>query len=210
MTSEKIQISIIMAVHDQAEELERNLPQFLTPQGDISYEVIVVDDASGDETPDVLTRMKVDNPQLYTTFLPFSDVPVPSRLRLALTVGVKASHGKWIIVADISRPPMHDNWLEQLAASLDDSYNVILGYDDKQKTIQAFDSVDEATPLVCKAERRSGRGHRGRHLLYRRGIYNVLMVRHDYIHDVLKLFDNPVKGSQLTGLRFQVLFNNFF
>ncbi len=210
MTSEKIKFSIVIAVHDQASTLETNLPSFFSSQGGITNEVIVVNDSSSDETPDVLTRMKCEYSQLYTTFLPFSDVPIPSRLRLALTVGVKASHGDWIILSDINRPPVSSNWLEELSACIDDSYNVFLGYYDKTTTVQSFDSVEEAAPFICKAERRSGRGHRGRFLLFQRGIYNVVMVKRECVHDVLRLFDNPVTGSQLTGLRFKVLFNNLF
>ncbi len=163
-----------MAVHDQSEILECNLPKFFTPQGDISYEVIVVDDSSTDDTPDVLTRMKSDYPQLYTTFLPISDVPIPSRLRLGLSVGIKASHGQWIILTDISRPPIHENWLEMLSSNIDSRSDVILGYGNKSNTIQMFDTLEEAAPFVYKAERRSGRGHRGRFLRFQRGLYNVI------------------------------------
>ena len=89
MTSERPKISVIMAVQDQAHDLELNLPIFLTQQGEADYEVIVVNDSSTDETTDVLKRMKAEYPHLYTTFLPSSIVPYPSRLRLALTIGAK-------------------------------------------------------------------------------------------------------------------------
>ena len=103
MTSEKPKISVIIAVQDRAQELEQNLPLFLTQQGEVEFEVIVVNDSSTDDTTNVLKRMKAEYPHLYTTFLPSSKVPYPSRLRLALTIGAKAAHGEWIVLADITR-----------------------------------------------------------------------------------------------------------
>lgn len=62
--------SIVIGVHDQAEEIEQNLPSLLTQQFEGGYEVIVVDESSTDETVDVLKRLKSNHPHLYTTFLP--------------------------------------------------------------------------------------------------------------------------------------------
>ena len=100
-------------VHDKAEALEHNLPQFLTVAGASHAEVIVVDDSSTDTTPDVLKLLKEENPHLYTTFLPKS-VPNNSRLRLALNIGVKAALADRVVFADIHRPPLSNEWLTGL------------------------------------------------------------------------------------------------
>ena len=63
-------ISIIMTAHDQADELKENLSAFLTQTYEPGYEVIVVDEASTDDTSDVLKLYKQEYPLLYTTFLP--------------------------------------------------------------------------------------------------------------------------------------------
>ena len=43
-----------MTVYDQAYELQENLTAFLTQQYAPGYEVVVVDESSTDETPDIL------------------------------------------------------------------------------------------------------------------------------------------------------------
>ena len=91
---------MVIVVHDQAEALERNLPQFLTVASAAQGEVIVVDDSSADDTPNVLKLLKESNAHLYTTFLPKS-VPNNSRLRLALNIGVKAAISQRVVFADI-------------------------------------------------------------------------------------------------------------
>ena len=62
-----------MTVYDQAYELQENLTAFLTQQYQPGYEVVVVDESSTDETPDILKLLKKDYPNLYTTFLPKSE-----------------------------------------------------------------------------------------------------------------------------------------
>ena len=73
MSTNERRFSIIMAVCDQAYELKENLTAFLSQQYEPGYEVIVVDESSTDETPDVLKLLKNDYPKLYTTFLPKSE-----------------------------------------------------------------------------------------------------------------------------------------
>ena len=52
--TETTEISIILVVHDQAGLLRENLPSFLNIDTKRPYNVIVVDDQSTDDTPDVL------------------------------------------------------------------------------------------------------------------------------------------------------------
>ena len=62
--------SILITVYNQANELRDNLPAYLTQQYEQGYEVIVIDESSSDESPDVLKLLKKDYPRLYSTFLP--------------------------------------------------------------------------------------------------------------------------------------------
>lgn len=210
MNAETLKLSVIIAVHDQAELLEANLPKFFTQEGEVAYEVIVVDDASSDDTPDVLKRMKAEYENLYTTFLPKSDVLNPSRRRLALSIGAKATHHSWIVMADITRPPLTDSWFADLAGCIGSSSEVVMSYANKNMTIQLFDSLDEASPLIRKAERRSGRGHRGRFFAFRRGLYQTVAIKKELIHEAIKLYDLNIKGSKLAGLRLSVWWKNLF
>ena len=210
MTSEKPKISVIITVQDQAQALEKNLPIFLTQQGEVEYEVIVVNDSSADDTTNVLKRMKTEYPHLYTTFLPFSKVPYPSRSRLALTIGAKAAHGAWIVLADITRPPLTDSWLSTLVGYLDNHSEVVLEYHNKTNIIQLFDTLDEATPYILKAERNSTHSHKRRLFLFHRGIYSTIMVKTSRVHDTIKLFDQKINVFKLASLFTQVFSRNMF
>jgi hypothetical protein len=202
--TDKKKISVVIAVHDQEALLEQNLPRFLTVAGETDAEVIVVDDMSSDDTPNILKRMRSEYQQLYTTFLPVSSVLNPSRLRLALNVGVKAAKGDYVVIADISRPPLSATWLLGLADG-----GAALVYSSRKGnhvTHLVADDLDDLQSAVLKAERKSGRGHKGRWQKRRRGLYDAIGIRRENVHRAVMLFDQPLRGWALAWARMKVLF----
>ena len=85
-------ISVVIISHDNAPELEKHLPAFLSQKYDADYQVIVVADKSDSETDDVIKRFSND-PHLYATFMPLSSRYI-SRKKLAITLGIKACCNK--------------------------------------------------------------------------------------------------------------------
>lgn len=203
---EQKKFSIIIAAHDQAGLLEANLPAFLSVARETNGEVIVVDDMSTDDTPDVLKRLKVENSDvLYSTFLPKSVVINPSRLRLALNIGAKAAKSDCIVLADIQRPPVSTEWLTGLGES-----ESALAYVNRKGDVfhvLASDLSDLRT-IVLKAERKSGKGHRGKWMKRRRGLYDALAVKKAYVYDAINLFDQKLSAGQLLMMRLKVWFTS--
>ncbi len=200
---------MVIVVHDQADALEHNLPQFLTVASASQGEVIVVDDSSTDNTPDVLKLFKEGNPQLYTTFLPKS-VPNKSRLQLALNIGAKAALSSRIVFADITRPPLVNEWLTGLAEGTVTVVYCRLKHGTPQVLHQLFDDIEEASNVVLKAERRGGGGHRGRWFRMRRGMYDAIAVNKEQIVDAIKLFDQRLTAGRKMKLGVSVFFKNLF
>ncbi len=207
MENDKKTWSVVLTVHDEAQVLQTNLPIFLSQD----VEVVVVDDASTDDTPDVLMRFKADYPNLYTTFLPKSP-PNPWRRRLALTIGAKAAHGDWVILANIHHAPVSDNWLNELATAVSEHDDgVVTAYNEKKAqtlSCQWWEDLDTVVPLLRKTERQSGGGHVGSKFRHFRSIYDFLAVPRQHIHETLHYFDENINKGKLMELRFQIWWKN--
>lgn len=207
-----IQLSVVIVVHDEETALAENLPAFLTLSCDTPYEVIVVNDASTDNTPDILKQLKEEYPILHTTFLPKSVVN-PSRQQLALYIGAKAAKSNWIVIADIHRPPTSSEWIDGLARETASGISeVVMVYTDRKNPEivehRAFTELEDAIPLLQKAERRSGKGHQGRLLKIKRGIYDAVAIHRDCIYEAIRQYDHRIKGSKLMGLRMLVFWKS--
>ena len=194
-----------MTVHNDADLLEKNLPLFLNQQCQKPVEVIVVDDASVDETPDVLKRLRSEYPNLYTTFIPVAP-PNPWRRRLALTIGAKAAKGNWVVLTDITCPPQSEKSLEELTTVVDKGDSeVVMAFKSRKSDgcvrFKLWDNVDEAATVLRKTERRNGQGHRGKWLKIRRGVYDAVAVPKVRINDALRYFDESLHGGRLMGIR---------
>lgn len=187
-------ISIILAVHDNARELERNLPVMLTQDYAAGYEVIVVVDKGEDDTDDVLTRLSNEYNNLYATFVPDSSRYMSKR-KLAVTLGVKAAKHEWIMMTEATCKPDSDQWLKTMGRHCTDNNDMVIGYSNYHQEatdFQRFERLLTQRYLLSTARyhtayrsepgnlmfRKSlfmnGRGYEG-NLKYIRGEYDFLV-----------------------------------
>ncbi len=135
-TEECPPISIIITTHNQAIQLEQNLPVILE-QDYPNFEVIVVNDCSEDYTEEVLKEMSFRYKNLYHTFT-LPSARYISRKKLAITLGLKASHNEWIILTEADCTPQSDQWLRLMARNFTDSTRIVLGYANYNKESGLF------------------------------------------------------------------------
>ena len=190
--SKKAAFSIVLAIHDQALAVDSNLPILLTQQYEGQYNVIVVDESSTDDTADTLERLKAEHPRLYTTFLPKYQFQT-NRLRLALTIGVKAAKNDWIIFTDITKPVPGETWLDELSGFCNDTTVLLLGYINRKNgnvQLSPYHDIQEAASIIRRAERwRAGVGiDRWMSHLQKSASYDFIVVRTDRAHQLLQLF----------------------
>lgn len=186
--SQDLKFSIVIAVYDDAQLLEEHLPLFLGQNFENGYEVIVVDESSTDDTPDVLKRFKLQNPHLYTTFLPRYHFQ-KDRRRISLTIGSKAAKSDWIILTSISSYPLSENWLQELSDSIEPNDEILLGYIRRKKDeirLKHFDSVDEASGSISTVEKRRNQTYR---LSFLHHDYDFIVVKNSKVHEMLRLLE---------------------
>nr|PLX25153.1 MAG: hypothetical protein C0599_01040 [Salinivirgaceae bacterium] len=126
-TQEKneIPVSVIICAKNEANNLRNHLP-IICEQNYSNYEVIVVNDASEDDTHRVL--MEFD--QKYTHFR-YTHIHKDDKFdhgkKLALTVGVKSAKNDYLLLTDADCKPKSKSWVKEMANRLAHK-EIVLGY----------------------------------------------------------------------------------
>ncbi len=124
--SEKEGVSVIVCARNEAGRLKKFLPLILE-QDYPEFELIVVDDASADETTELLAKMAAANPRLRFTSIPANGKRLPGK-KLALTIGLKAAKYERVLLSDADCYPVSKHWLQLMTAPLKDDKQIVLGY----------------------------------------------------------------------------------
>ena len=202
--------SIIMTVYDQDYDLKDNLPAFLEQKYEPGYEVIVVDESSTDETPDVLKLLKNDYKNLYTTFLPKPQYFVKRKMQ-ALNIGIKAAKHDWLIFANANHQPVGDDILQAINDTMDATADLTLGYLTKKGIkLQTFVEYQQAKDHITRIERKIQKVRKRVRKNFRFGRYDFIIVRKDVAVDILKYYEQRPSFWQRQLLRWRIFWKNLF
>lgn len=121
-------VSVIICAKNEAANLRKNLPAVLSQKYSVDFEVVVVDDASADDTADVLKELA----QQYSNLRQVSIIPGEERTlkgkKFALSRGVAAAKYEWLLLTDADCTPESNEWLEQMVTPLCHEKEIVLGY----------------------------------------------------------------------------------
>lgn len=132
-----VKFSIVITAQDNELELEKNLPAIFAQDYEPGFEVIVVTGKSDDETDTIVKNLQKENPNLYTTFIPDSSRYM-SRMKLAVTLGVKAAKNEWIILLSPECKPETNQWLKNISRHCSDNKNIVLSYSNYNDSISKY------------------------------------------------------------------------
>jgi cellulose synthase/poly-beta-1,6-N-acetylglucosamine synthase-like glycosyltransferase len=124
--TEQPPVSVIICARDEADNLRKFLP-FILAQDYSDFEVIVVNDGSVDETDILLNDMKINHPNLRTTFVPIGVTNLSTK-KLALTLGVKAAKNDILLFTDADCMPEDKFWIARMARNFTPGIEFVLGY----------------------------------------------------------------------------------
>ena len=120
-------VSIVITVHNQARELQANLPVILAQNYPAPFEVIIVDMNSDDGTLKFLEKMEEENVHLHHTFCPDTARDI-SIQRLALTLGFRSACYEWVLMIAPGACPASEQWLCGMAQSLTQDVDAVQGF----------------------------------------------------------------------------------
>ncbi|WP_282783709.1 glycosyltransferase [Phaeodactylibacter xiamenensis] len=166
-------VSIIICAHNEAENLRQNLPLFLA-QDYPDFEVLVVNDASTDNSLEILLEFKRKSPNLRVANL---TTKVSRGKKAALSKGIKAAKHSILLLSDADCRPVSSKWLEHMQAFIRDRVEIGLGYSPyiREKGILnatiRFETVYSAVQYSSFAFVGMPYMGVGRNLIYRKHLY---------------------------------------
>lgn len=110
-------VSVIICARNESKNLQNNLHKVLNQDYPSGFEVVVVNDASEDDSEFVLAKLKREYDNLYYTTIPH-DRQFSHGKKLALTLGVKAAKNEHLVFTDADCVPQSDKWLSHMANAL--------------------------------------------------------------------------------------------
>lgn len=119
-------VSIVICARNEEQNLMKFLPAILA-QDYPSFEVVVVNDCSWDNTGDVLEEFgkKHQNFKLVTIK---EDENNPHGKKVALMLGIKGASHELMLLTDADCEPASNQWLKQHVARFNNGADIVLGY----------------------------------------------------------------------------------
>lgn len=118
-------VSVVICAKNERDNLLNFLPEFLS-QNYPTFEVIVVNDHSVDDTEDVLKAYSFQHSNLKIVNVPDNDRFYGSK-KFALTLGIKAAQYENILLTDADCRPTSDQWIK-LMSNYATNKSIILGF----------------------------------------------------------------------------------
>ena len=168
-------VSVIICAKNEGTNLKRNLPVILS-QNYPFFEVVVVDDCSDDDTPDLLRDYKMKYPNFKFTTIS-KDAKFTHNKKLALTIGIKAASCEHLLFTDADCHPVSKRWIHEMMKNYNKKTEIVLGYGGYERKsglinkLIRFETVFTAMQYMGFAERRIPYMGVGRNLSYTKSLF---------------------------------------
>lgn len=173
-------LSVVITPHNEAQNLEKHIPDILNQSYPGGFRVIVVAEQGDRETEDALKRIQAKSAmqeadgKLYVTFIPESSRYV-SRKRLAMTLGAKAAQSEWVLFTEAFSSPDSKYWLLTMARSCNSNHNLVIGYGHYSKDAPSYMRFQRLhTSFYLMREDSS-------HVAYRTVSHNTMIRKKDFL-----------------------------
>jgi glycosyltransferase involved in cell wall biosynthesis len=124
--SEQAPISVIIFVKNSAVELKNNLP-FILAQNYPKFEIVLINNASTDNTIEVLEAFQEQNQNIKIIDVANNEAFWGSK-KYALTLGIKAAKYDHLLFTDASSEPLSEFWITEMSKKFNATKTIVLGY----------------------------------------------------------------------------------
>ena len=135
-TPKRIPISVIVCAKNEAENVARFIP-LLAQQDYPDYEIILIDDASSDNTLDIFEEFEKQYSNIRLVKVENNEAFWGNK-KYALTLGIKASKKDYLLFMDADCYPATKDWITTMSAQFTMHKTIVLGYGAYEKIANSF------------------------------------------------------------------------
>jgi glycosyltransferase involved in cell wall biosynthesis len=132
-------VSIVITAKNDAHRLLNTLPELLT-QDYPCYEVVVVNDNSDDETPQVIIDFQNRFNNLKMVNLESSVTTIKGK-KFPLSLGIKEATYEHVLLTDADCMPASNQWLKLMARHFNNKTKIVLGFNNIRKRTGLFNGL---------------------------------------------------------------------
>lgn len=129
-------VSILVAAKNEAQNLSQHLPYLLNQNFD-QFEVIVINDASTDNSVDILNQIQLNHPHLKILTIPHTS-NYQGQKKNALTQGIAEAKYSNLLFTDADCKPATEEWISHMTSGLENPTELVLGYGAYKKIKGSF------------------------------------------------------------------------
>ncbi|WP_430409765.1 glycosyltransferase [Kordia sp.] len=121
-----IPVSVIICAKNEAENLEKLIPELLQ-QSYKKFEIVLINDASSDETLAIMERFQKEHDHIKIVDVENNEAFWGNK-KYALTLGIKAATHNYLLFTDADCKPLSKHWITEMSQRFSSSKKIVIGY----------------------------------------------------------------------------------
>ncbi len=120
-------VSVIICARDEAANLEANIPAILNQSYPFTYEIVIVNDNSYDDTKSIIEDFKKQHKNIIAIHLT-DEAKFLQGKKFPLSMGIKAVQHELMLLTDADCTPASADWLNIMQSHFSTNHDIVLGY----------------------------------------------------------------------------------
>ncbi len=135
-TPKRVPISVIVCAKNEGENVKNFIP-LLAQQNYSDYEIVLIDDASSDETLEIFEGFEKKYPNVRLVKVENNEAFWGNK-KFALTLGIKAAKNEYLLFTDADCYPKTTEWIKEISTQFTKEKTIVLGYGAYEKIKNSF------------------------------------------------------------------------
>ena len=136
ITPKRIPISVIVCAKNEEENVDKFIP-LLAEQNYPDFEIVLIDDASSDDTLDIFEEFEKQYPNIRLVKVENNEAFWGNK-KYALTLGIKAAKKEYLLFTDADCYPTSKEWITAMSSQFTMQKTIVLGYGGYEKIANSF------------------------------------------------------------------------